>query len=90
MGFNLSWFGLSGAEQKLLIHLYSKERGLAFVEGSFNELAQAGYINKGKLYGEDGVRIAFFKTNNFKFKYSVILDSRVFLYYGNKKIIRST
>ncbi|HPU63335.1 MAG TPA: hypothetical protein PK304_04215, partial [Mobilitalea sp.] len=50
---------LSKAEIETLLAMAKKEYGLEIIQGTFDELAEQGFIDKKKLYFETGVLIEF-------------------------------
>jgi hypothetical protein len=54
---------LSEGEKSALVYIVSGEHGLSGITGTFDELSEQGYINKEKLYFEDGMLIEFELTD---------------------------
>ena len=54
---------LSEAEKSALIYTMSEDYGLTGIAGTFGELSKQGYINKEKLYFENGMLIRFELTD---------------------------
>lgn len=54
LGIDLSETSLSEAEQSAIAWILSGKYGLEPVQGTFDELAEQGYIDKENLYWEDG------------------------------------
>ena len=53
-GMDLSATGLSYAEQSALAWRFGEIHGVWIIQGTFEELAEQGYINEEELYWEDG------------------------------------
>ena len=54
---------LNEAEKSALVYIVSEASGLTGITGTFDELSEQGYINKEKLYFEDGMLIEFELTD---------------------------
>ena len=55
LGVDLSQSGLSQSEQSALAWAFAGDQGLPAIEGTWQELADQGYIDGENLYWEDGV-----------------------------------
>ncbi len=72
LGFDLSEVeNLSAAEKSALVWLMGEEKGLETVTGTFDELAENGYIDKENLYFANGILLSIdtgdISENSFKF-----------------------